>query len=628
MPLRDALPPRARTVARKVVGRVRSVRDGVRDEVQERLSAPSANPTAWSRLEGPVLVLTACDVAGRDLPERLQRPDVTQRAVGDVELALVDREAWGSVVLCAVGRDDLRSCVHQVPEALYTKIVAVWVATSTFPMPLLPGGTVPPAREVVGQHLAEPERGSISIFRFNRNVDAKDVLTLVARQSVSSADRGVPELYVGYLEAEPVSGVQGKPLQVAAGVDAVHPDLVVPVDVLVTSEEAVADLDDLTAHHVVDRAPVVVTEPQLRPVDELVFNPIGFSKRAEKPVVSLGRLVGVAGVTDSSVRRSRRRVGVSVDLATDAPRDVLRLAMAGVPLVAAGSQPLFAPELSKILAETPDLEDPLTREGYSVRLRRAAFDHHSTLAWRAGAARQAGVERGRRSVNGLPAVSVLLATKRPHELEGAVKRVAAQEGVDCELVVAAHGFTADAAQIAEWLGRAAVVLEFGSDVFFGDVLTGAARAASCDVVMKMDDDDWYSPHALHDLLMARRYSGADLVGMPAEFVHLKAQGLDETVRRVGRNEAFTKWVAGGTLTLSRSLLLETGGFRPVRRWVDAQLLARVLGDGGTIYRTHGLDYVLQRQDEGHTWVTDAESFKSPELVDQIWPGYRLPVEGL
>src|SRR5690606_27988100 len=255
--------------------------------------------------------------------------------------------------------------------------------------------------------------------------------------------------------------------------------------------------------------------------------------------------------------------------------------------------------------------------GWSVRLRRATFDHHSTSAWRAGLAGRTGVARLAAASALLPPTSVLLASKREHELAGAAARVAAQVGAAVELVIATHGCRTDPAPLTEILGRPPVLLDFEESTFFGDVLTGAAQAASGSVVMKVDDDDWYSPHTAHDLLMARRISGADLVGAAAarahraerdtrvrgpepaqpaadwhsphpvhglltarrisgadlvgaaaEFVHLAE--LDTTVRRTDPSEVFTDWVAGGTMTVSRDLLRELGWFRPVRRWVDAQ----------------------------------------------------------
>ena len=139
-----------------------------------------------------------------------------------------------------------------------------------------------------------------------------------------------------------------------------------------------------------------------------------------------------------------------------------------------------------------------------------------------------------------------------------------------------------------------------SRTFFGDVLTGAARAASSEVLLKVDDDDWYSPDAVHDLLMARRFSGADVVGMPSEYVYLQRRLTSPSGATTPRRSSPGSSPAArccSTAGCSRSL----GDFRRVRRFVDAQLLAGVEAAGGRIYRTHGLGYVLRRTGAGHTW---------------------------
>ena len=94
-------------------------------------------------------------------------------------------------------------------------------------------------------------------------------------------------------------------------------------------------------------------------------------------------------------------------------------------------------------------------------------------------------------------------------------------------------------------GSALTLVPMPGDAWFGDVLTASVRAASGDVVAKMDDDDWYGPDFLTDLLLARHYSGADVVGMTAEYVHLEA--IDRTVRRTDESERAAKFVAGGTI---------------------------------------------------------------------------------
>lgn len=47
------------------------------------------------------------------------------------------------------------------------------------------------------------------------------------------------------------------------------------------------------------------------------------------------------------------------------------------------------------------------------------------------------------------------------------------------------------------------------------------------------------------------------------------------------------------MMLARSFLAWLGGFRRVRRFADAQLLAAAAAAGGSVYRAHGLAYVLR-----------------------------------
>ncbi|GAB3810496.1 hypothetical protein [Micromonospora zhanjiangensis] len=117
---------------------------------------------------------------------------------------------------------------------------------------------------------------------------------------------------------------------------------------------------------------------------------------------------------------------------------------------------------------------------------------------------------------------------------------------------------------------------------------------------KVDDDDSYGVDHVWDLVLARHYSGATLVGKGAEFVHL--EDLNITVRRPsGRAEYDGDLVAGGTMLIARGDLEAVGGWRPVPRSVDLGLIQRLRRAGARIYRTHPLGYVYHRRATGHTW---------------------------
>ena len=342
-------------------------------------------------------------------------------------------------------------------------------------------------------------------------------------------------------------------------------------------------------------------------LDERVLNPVGFRADADEPVVDLADL---GPVGEALVRSLRGTLGVQATLdGPGAVEAVAALALAGVPVTAPDVPPAAArrlgPAVVAALTAPVDLADPLAREEHSLVLRRAAFDTFASAARR-------GVPRS---------VSVVLATRRPDMLDHAVSQVARQRGVaELELVLAPHGFEVDPGRVRAALGGVPVqVVPQPATTPFGDVLAAAAEAASGDSVLKMDDDDWYAPDVVADLLRARAYSGAPLVGMPAELHYLAAQ--DVTVRRGHPSELYTGFVAGGTMLVDRAFLREVGSFRSVRKYVDAQLLAGVAAAGGTVYRTHGLGYVLRRNESGHTWQVDLDYLLDPARVAEVRPGF-------
>jgi hypothetical protein len=243
----------------------------------------------------------------------------------------------------------------------------------------------------------------------------------------------------------------------------------------------------------------------------------------------------------------------------------------------------------------------LRREELSIRLRRRAlYDHGVVPRWR-GMARAAGLP-----VPPGPSISILLCTRRPEMISFAVRQMERQRGVAAELVIGLHGMTArEAGVIGSTLPL--TVVEAPASVPFGTMLNRMAAVASGSYLAKVDDDDWYGPDHLADLLLAQLYSGAELVGSAAEFVYLEP--LDVTIRRRIGTERFVPLVAGGTMLVSRSMFEAVGGFRPLPRTVDGQLLEAVQAAGGRIYRTHGFNYVLRRRNAyGHTWRQPVQSF--------------------
>ncbi|MEU0316314.1 glycosyltransferase [Nocardioides sp. NPDC006273] len=260
----------------------------------------------------------------------------------------------------------------------------------------------------------------------------------------------------------------------------------------------------------------------------------------------------------------------------------------------------------------------LVRELRSVGQRREAMERFGGFFELAGFAD----DQGRRL---LPKVSAVLSTMRPDRVSAVVEALAAQRYPHLEIIVAVHGAEAplpgeleDAIKAAD-----ATVLLHDRATPFGAVLADAARHASGDLIVKIDDDDVYGPQVIGDLVLAYLYSSADMVGKTTEYLYLEALG--HTVHRTFTTEAYHYQLAGGAMMLSTAMLNEVGGWRPTPNSTDRSVLIRVGNAGGIGYRTTSLGYVYIRHADGHTWKRDESSLVAgafeqwprfmPEIVD-------------
>lgn len=583
-----------------------------------------------TRLPGPLLALLDADLD--QLRARLPGDAVVVPLADPV----VPAGRFPTIAVLAPDRDVLTRAVSTLPPMKAPRTVAVYLeyAGSARPPTVRPEWR--PLRSLVTVRDGD---AMLVVAAFAEPVRSRRVLAEFARQLTRPALTPHQGLRAAVLA--PGQGLAGDPvaLRLATPAEASAEDLPVPPDVVIGADPAA----ELPPHHVTGRSPYLLREEDgplaIGPLDGRLLRPTGFDRSPLLPVgtlaavddaavVELGaerhRISARRGATEELVAASRPHRGLAVtwpevqNLAL--ARAVAGLAMAGVPVTGTAPPPwaagLLGAATTAALTAPVDLADDLAREEHSIRLRRAAHREFGLTAWRARVAAAAGLP-----APVVPSLSVLIATKRPEMLEHTLEQVRRQRGLDLELVLAPHGFEPDPALVAELAGPRVrtVVRAQPADAVFGEVLAGAADAASGDVVVKMDDDDWYGLDFLTDLLLARDYSGADIVGTPAEYLYLEP--LDRTIRRKDSTEEFGRFAAGGTLLLERALLRSVGGFRSVRRFVDASLLSDVLGAGGTLYRMQGLGYVFRRGETGHTWEQDLEFFLNPDRIRASWGGF-------
>ena len=277
-------------------------------------------------------------------------------------------------------------------------------------------------------------------------------------------------------------------------------------------------------------------------------------------------------------------------------------------------------ELAGLLDDAAHLDldaDLGARERLAVRLWRAALRGHRPEPRLRALLAEAGAPLGPP-----PSVSVLLSTARPELLDHALAQVRRQRHRPLQVVLIAHGAAAVAA--ARDLPASAhgdldlVVRAVEGDRPFGEALQAGAAIADGAVLTKMDDDDWYGPDHVGDLVEALSWTGAPLVGKPFDFLYLARH--DVTVRRrPPRNHVYAPRVNGASLTVHRADLQALGGWAPVHRAVDRRLIEAAQRDGERCFRIHGLGMLINRHGQGHTWPVGTDY----ELARARWqrPGF-------
>jgi len=234
--------------------------------------------------------------------------------------------------------------------------------------------------------------------------------------------------------------------------------------------------------------------------------------------------------------------------------------------------------------------DILALQVASVQARRASYRRYS---WPA-------------ALDAWPSVSVVMLTNRTTYLAAIIDILRSFNYPRLEVVIGLHGLRPP---IINTEGLEATVLEIDASLPFGAAMQQACDVAGGELLTKVDDDDVYGPEHIWDLVIAKRYSGADIVGKALDWISLPDENTT-VFRPVYAAEKYGKFVAGGTIMIDRAALAAVGGWRPVPRSIDRALLESVRACGGLVYRTHGLGYMYVRRSNGHTAQVDNAHFRT------------------
>lgn len=240
------------------------------------------------------------------------------------------------------------------------------------------------------------------------------------------------------------------------------------------------------------------------------------------------------------------------------------------------------------------------------------------------------IRAARRSqINVYPTVSIVIATLRPNDLENILQQILKQTLPKFELLLGLHDIELNAKHkslIKKLQARKVSVLhfKFAKSATLGEILSSLCEKSSGTFISKMDDDDYYGPEHLRDLIDTALDTNAEVVGRAMNYVYLEP--LSISVRRfspvgIQAVELWTDWVCGGTILVKREAAKAAGWFGKGITAVDRYLLSHVTENGGKIYRTFGAGYIYRRTFTFHTYVTNYSKYlnNANEQRIGIWP---------
>ncbi|WP_226581171.1 glycosyltransferase [Halobacillus litoralis] len=229
-----------------------------------------------------------------------------------------------------------------------------------------------------------------------------------------------------------------------------------------------------------------------------------------------------------------------------------------------------------------------------------------------------------------PKVSIISATQREEFLDNLYVNIQSQTYKNFEVVIVLNK---DDMNIQKWkkhfkdLQQDVKVLQVDESVSLGNCLNEAIDHSSGEVIAKFDDDDYYAPNYLLDMLHSMEYSNADVVGKSAHYVYLESQKMLIVKTMGGGEESYSDFVSGATLVFTRRLIDHLGGFADRSRGEDSDLLKRAKEEGYLTYSNDKFNFCLFRRanTSSHTWHVDEAELLRNAASHSYTSDYKTPI---
>ncbi|AOY78384.1 hypothetical protein BJL90_14625 [Clostridium formicaceticum] len=178
--------------------------------------------------------------------------------------------------------------------------------------------------------------------------------------------------------------------------------------------------------------------------------------------------------------------------------------------------------------------------------------------------------------------------------------------------------------IKEWKKKAGEynnvkILRLDESQPLGACLNLAIAEAKYDYISKFDDDDYYAPEFLGDIMDCFRCTDADIVGKRNFYIYFEGSKT-LAVNALGQEHCYTNFIAGSTITAKKEIFKKVKFATDRVGGSDTQFRKDCIANNFKIYAADRFNYVAHRRSspQDHTWkITDKEWLKSCKIVGKI-----------
>ncbi len=215
-------------------------------------------------------------------------------------------------------------------------------------------------------------------------------------------------------------------------------------------------------------------------------------------------------------------------------------------------------------------------------------------------------------------VSVITCTNRPEYIENIFNNFISQLYPKKQLIIVLNN---NKFNIDVWRKKAELydnirVFQIEGQKSLGECLNFAVDKSQFEIISKFDDDDYYGPNYLVDIMNTFKYINAHIVGKKSVYAYFENSDI-LALRHPNQEYRYVYFIFGATLNVKREVF-DKVRFQDLCTGEDTEFLISCLKEGYKIYSADRFNFLVSRRaylDE-HSWkMTEKEFLGGSQIIN-------------